>query len=337
MLKHIAKKLLVFLVITLIAWNSLFFNISNAYAKSKPLPVLTENHNEDYNWREIDKQLVEGLKEARLSSEEFASSELDTWVKKTMKNVDRKFLDWYFSYINQKGMEDGVPFAWLVLKLDEPLKVFRTDAEKDLNASEVIKKRLVEDFNKKFNELVITEDVQEDLRERLERIGKNYASSVGFKFSMVKSYYHVPNLEWESHLGQLSMLAYNSGTSRGSLSTDSLSSNLLTKISVATTFAIGAKLTTKFAAKIGLKAGGTIALKAVAKLTDPLLVIGFIAWDIFDYNKMVDKSRPEMSQTILDYLTELKYSILLAPDNSITTAIDEVQSQLEKSITSLSL
>jgi len=333
MLKHILKKLLILLAAILILWNSLFFNISNAYAKSKPLPVLTENYDEDYNWNEIDKLLSEGLKEARLSTEEFASSELDSWVKKTMKNVDREFLDWYFSYINQKGMEDGVPFAWLVLKIGEPLKVFRTDTEKDLNASEVIKKRLVEDFHKRFNELVITEDIQEDLRERIERIGKNYASSVGFRFSMVKSYYHVPDLEWENHLGQLSTLAYNSGTSKGSLSADSLNSNLLTKISVATTAVIGAKLTTKFAGK----AVGSIALKTAAKFADPLLVIVFIAWDIFDYNKMVEKSRPEMRQTILDYLTELKYSILLAPDNSITTAIDEVQSKLEKSITSLSL
>jgi hypothetical protein len=278
MFKRIAKKLLIFLIATLIVWNSLFFNISNAYAKSKPLPVLTKNHNGDYNWNEIDELLVSGLKEARLSTEEFAGSELDIWVDKTMKNVDRKFLDWYFSYINQKAMEDGVPFAWLFFKLDEPLKVFRTEEEKDLNDGAVIKKRLVEDFNKKFNELVITEELREDLKERIERIGKNYASSVGFRFSMVKSYYHVPDLEWENYLGQLSTLAYNSGTSNGSLSPDSLNSNLLTKISVATTAVIGAKLTTKFAGKAAAKIG----LKTAAKFADPLLVIFFIAWDIWD-------------------------------------------------------
>lgn len=82
MLKHILKKLLILLAAILILWNSLFFNISNAYAKSKPLPVLTKNYDKDYNWNEIDKLLSEGLKEARLSTEEFASSELDSWVKK---------------------------------------------------------------------------------------------------------------------------------------------------------------------------------------------------------------------------------------------------------------
>ncbi|MFZ4728590.1 MAG: hypothetical protein ACOYMQ_08010 [Pseudanabaena sp.] len=348
MLKHIAKKLLIFLVAILIVWNGLFFNISNAYAKAQPLPVLTEN-SEKYNWNEIDKLLVEGLEKARSSTEEFASSELDSWVAKAMKNVDRKFLDWYFSYINQKGMEDGVPFAWLLFKLDESLKVFRTEMEKDLNADDIIKNRLIEDFNKKFNELIITEDFQEDLKERIERIVKNYVSSIGLTFSMVKSHYHVPDLEWENHLGQLSTLVYNSGTSKGSLSADSLNSNLLTKISVAATAVIGTKLTAKFAgkaaakfagkaaAKFGLKAGGTIALKTAAKFADPLLVIGFIAWDIWDYNKMVDKSRPEMRKNILDYLTELKLSILSSPENSIISAIYEVQKQLEKGITSLSL
>ncbi len=145
---------------------------------------------------------------------------------------------------------------------------------------------------------------------------------------MVKSSYHVPDLEWENHLGQLLTIAYNSGTSKGSLSPDSLNSNLLTKTSVAATAVIGAKLTAKFAGK-----ATAIALKTAAKFADPLLVIGFIAWDIWDYNKMVEKSRPEMRKNILDYFTELKYSI----DNSIISTIDEVQSQLEKGITSLSL
>ena len=46
----------------------------------------------------------------------------------------------------------------------------------------------------------------------------------------------------------------------------------------------------------------SVALKTAAKFADPLLVIGFIALDIWDYNKMVDKSRPEMHKNILDYL-----------------------------------
>jgi hypothetical protein len=41
---------------------------------------------------------------------------------------------------------------------------------------------------------------------------------------------------------------------------------------------------------------------------------------------MVEKSRPEIRKNILDYFTELKYSI----DNSIISAIDEIQSQLER-------
>ena len=43
---------------------------------------------------------------------------------------------------------------------------------------------------------------------------------------------------------------------------------------------------------------------------------------------MVKKSRPELRQNILDYLEEVKWSILNSPENSIMAAIEEVEGKI---------
>jgi hypothetical protein len=67
--------------------------------------------NESTDWYQIDKELIDAVRRAHDSTEEFAVDELDDWLKDLMTRVDNKFLSWYFSYFNQKAMEFGVPFA----------------------------------------------------------------------------------------------------------------------------------------------------------------------------------------------------------------------------------
>ena len=91
-------------------------------------------------------------------------AELNNWENELLKKVDDKFLNWYFSYGNQKLMEFGVPFAWAAFKLDSVLKVLRKEDEKDLNAEEIIKNRMIEDFNHKFQELVLNDEAEKNLK-----------------------------------------------------------------------------------------------------------------------------------------------------------------------------
>ena len=96
--------------------------------------------------------------------------------------------------------------------------------------------------------------------------------------------------------------------------------------------AVGSKLAVNFAvkaaAKIVGKASGAILAKVGAQIIDPVLGIGILAWDVWDYNNMVKQSRPVLRQNILDYLTEVKLSILYSPENSIMAAIEEVEGKI---------
>jgi hypothetical protein len=57
-----------------------------------------------------------------------------------MKKVDDDFLDCYYGYFNQRGMEFGIPFAWLAFKIDENFDNLTNQDERDLDAGEIIKK-----------------------------------------------------------------------------------------------------------------------------------------------------------------------------------------------------
>ncbi len=238
-------------------------------------------------------------------------------------------------------MEFGVPFAWAVLKLDEPLQVFRKEDEKTLSAGEIINKRMNEDFNTKFQELVFTEGIKRHLQDILKRVSINYSLAVASVLKMVKEEYQISDIAWQKHLGVFANLTDNTTSSTSGFSAESFNANLATKISIATAIATSTKLAVNLAGKAGskiaTKAGGTIAAKAGAQLLDPLLAVGFLVWDFWDYNQMVSRSRCQMKDDILDHLTEFKFSVLSAPENSIMAAIDEVQSQIETQLASHSL
>lgn len=340
MSNNLFKKTIMFLLVALLFWYQFPFDNQglNASANNEQILALAENNPQSYDWSEIDQQLSNNLRVARLNTEELAQFELNAWKRELMNKVDNNFLDWYFGYFTQKRMEFGVPFAWLAFKLDQRFKKLSREDEKDLNASGIIQKRMVEDFNRKFQELVLNREAEELLKEKIERIGITYATAIGTQFSKVKAQYQVSDPEWEEHLGNLAQLIYNTGNSESDLSAVGLNSNLSTKVFAATTVTVGTKLAAKFAGKAvgktATKAGASVAAKAGAQLLDPILAVGFLVWDVWDYQNMVDQSRPELRQNISDYLEELKYSILSGED-SIFSAISEVEADLYRELTNL--
>jgi hypothetical protein len=204
---------------------------------------------------------------------------------------------------------------------------------------------MIEDFNSKFNQLVLNEESESVLKNIINNIGRNYASSVGFRFAQVKNYYQIPDVAWDEHLRNIAELIYSDGNSATSLSATSLNSNLMTRLAAVTSITIAGKLTANFAAKAGSKllsktgtslitktgakaiseAGAAMIVKTGTQILDPILVVGFLAWDIWDYQKMVADSRPELRQSIADYLQELAFSIIDAPDNSIMAGIEDIE------------
>ncbi|MBD0344340.1 MAG: hypothetical protein ICV63_05805 [Coleofasciculus sp. Co-bin14] len=288
--------------------------------------------NESTDWYQIDKELIDAVRRSHDSTEEFAAYELDDWLNKLMVKVDDKFLSWYFSYFNQKAMEFGVPFAWLAFNADF-LNLLKKEDETHINANQILQKRMINDLQNKFSELVLSpEDAQTSLSRLTERVARNYASALGMQLATIKNAYKIPDREWERYLNTLASLVYDTGASNYSLSPESITSNLATKSIIVATAGIGGKFALNFAAKaaakIAAKAGGAIATKVTAQLIDPMLAVGILIWDTWDYNNMVNESRPVLRQNILEHLNEVKLSILDSPENSIMASIEDVERQI---------
>lgn len=292
-----------------------------------------------YDWSEIDRQLVNSLNEVSQTTEEFVTRELDRWAQKRIDRVDHPFLDWYFNFLHQKATEFGVPFVWMAFKLDSQLKIFQTEEEKaaNLNADQIIKRRMEADINRKFAEVVLNQGAMSDLKDIVERTAQNYASAVGVKFASVKSRYQVADQEWESHLDNLSQIVTNTGTDSLGLSGSALTGNLTTKVLAVTAASAGTKVVTSLVAKSGTnllaKGGAAIAAKWGSTLVDPALGIGLIAWDVWSYRQNVDHDRPLLRQDLVRYIKELRDSIQENQDNNgIMDAISSLQMELIKGL-----
>jgi len=342
MFNPLGKILTILLLTVCLIFTDSFTHIKTAYADviNEQKISLNDKCNYNNNWKEIDKLLADKIRNTREFAENFATEELNNYVEELMVDVDHKFLDWYFNFFYQKFIiEYGGVVSWIAFKLDEPLKVFRAKDEKNLNASEVIEKRLIENFYKKFQEIVFTESAKKKFQKIIERTGQMYGNSMSLVFADVKNSYQIADEDWNNHLGDLATLIYDTGNSKSSLSIESLTSSALTEGAVIGAF-IGTKLLSKVAvkasSKVAVKSGTSIALSTTAKLADPLFAIGFLVWDVWDYTKMVEKSRPTLRQNILDYLTELKNQTLYDSTIGIVPALEEIEAQVINKLPSYS-
>jgi hypothetical protein len=284
-----------------------------------------------YDWNEVQQAIAEGVRKVCPSIDEFAANELDFWMAERMKQVDEKFLNWYFGFIHQKATQDGVPFAWVAFKVDF-LDWLKEEDEKGLTPKQIIQKRMLKELEQKFDELVLNEDALNDLRDRIEHIARNYASALSFQFELIKAKYYVPDQDWEQHTLQIAQTIYNTGTSKSSFTSDSLSSLLVTKcitaVSVALVSNSSFKFTIKVAPKLAIKGGSLAILETSVNFIHPLFFAGLLIWDFADYQAMVNKSRAELRKNIEDYLSLVKSNIYNSPNGSIITAIDEVENQI---------
>jgi len=342
MFNPLGKILTILLLTVCLIFTDSFTHIKTAYADviNEQKISLNDKCNYNNNWKEIDKLLADKIRNTREFAENFATEELNNYVEELMVDVDHKFLDWYFNFFYQKIIvEYGSVISWIAFKADEPLKVFRAKDEKNLKTNQLIEKRLTDNFYNKFQQVVFSESAQKKFQKIIQRTGTIYGNSMSLVFADVKNCNKIPDEDWNNHLGDLAKLIYNTGNNESSLSIESLGSSVLTEGAIVGAV-FGTKLLSNLAikasSKVAVKSGTSIALSTTAKLADPLLAIGFVVWDVWDYTKMVKKSRPILRQNILDYLTELKNQTLYDSTIGIVPALEEIEAQVINKLPSYS-
>ncbi|NMG18549.1 hypothetical protein [Brasilonema bromeliae] len=286
--------------------------------------------------KDIDQALVTALKNAHSQAESFASEQLDNWVDELMTRVDESFFDWYFNYFNQKKMELSAPFTWLYSAVTH-----WTNKNKP-SPGQAVAEKLTEDFQVEFAKRVLRPKVAQLEFEKITTDSINlYVTELSKNISNIQSSYKIPQGDWERYLGDIAVTINDMEGNISHLSLKVLSGGstyLLAKAMIPTVTKVGSKIAVSFAGKAGAKmaakTGGVVAGKIGAQLLDPIVGIGIIIWDVWDYNHTVAVEKPRLREAIYDYLKEVKFSLLENPENGIMVAINQVENGILKSIKS---
>jgi hypothetical protein len=288
------------------------------------------------NPSELDRAIATAVKDAHTKAESFASEQLDEWVNELMPRVDGSFLDWYFDYFNQKKMEFRTPFVWL-----SSAAVHWIDTNNP-PPRQVVAEKLTEDFQTEFAKRVLRPKIAQLELERITKDTINlYVSELGNNISSVQSSYKIPQGQWERYLEDIAITINDTEGNISNLSLKVLaggSTYLLTKAMIPVVAKIGSKVAASFAgkatAKMAAKTGGMVAGQLGAQLLDPIVAVGIIIWDVWDYKHTVKIDRPVLRAAIVDYLKEVKSSLLDNSENGIMASIYQLEGGILKSVQS---
>lgn len=285
---------------------------------------------------QIDEAILTALRMAHTNAEKFASEELDEWVDELMTRVDESFLNWYFDYFNQKKMEFRTPFVWLSSAVAHWIDTNNPPP------NQVVAEKLTEDFQTEFAKRVLRPRIAQLELERITRdTTALYVSELGSNFSTLQSSYQIPQGQWERYLDDIAVTITDTEGNISNLSMKILaggSTYLLGKAMIPVVTKMGSKVAVSFAgkasAKMAAKTGGAVAGKFGAQLIDPIVAVGILIWDLWDYHHTVKIERPVLREAILNYLTEVKASLLDNHNNSLMAAIYQLESGILKSVQS---
>ncbi len=284
----------------------------------------------------IEDAIATAITNAHSQSQSFASKKLDQWVNELMTRVDHSFLDWYFNYFNQKKLEFSTPFVWLT-----SAAAHWTNANNP-SPTQAVAEKLTENFQTEFAKRVLRPKVAQLELENITKETINfYVAQLSQNIADIQSSYKIPQGDWERYLGDIAITVNDTEGNISNLSLKILtggSAYLLTKAMIPTVTKIGSKVVTSFAGKAGAKmaakTGGAVAAKLGAELLDPIVGVGIIIWDVWDFNHTVAVEKPILQDAISDYLQQVKLSLLDNPENGIMSAINQVEVGMLKNIRS---
>jgi hypothetical protein len=281
----------------------------------------------------LDREIVKAIQEARIHAQNKASEELDRWLYELITRVDTSFLPWYFDYFTQKKMEFSTPFIWGFSTITHWID------PRHSSGNEAIDKKLTETFQSEFAKRVLRPKIAQLKLERITReTTQLYLDDLKNHLSTIQSSYKIPQGQWERYLDDIAITIADTEGNISNLSMKVLvggSTYLLAKITIPAATKIGSKIAAsavgKASAKIAAKTGGAVATQVGAQLIDPIVGIGIIIWDLWDYHHTVQIERPILREAILEYLQEVKASLLDDRKDSIMSAIARVEDGILKS------
>jgi len=312
--------------------------IANSF-NNKDIPKLDREiviQGNQIDWDKIDIAIQDSLKLAYQNTNKYADEQLQLWVDDLATRIDPYFLDWYFGYFNQKSIEYKGFFTAIkggILKL---LKF----TDKDVN--EQIAEEITGDFQTEFAKRVLRPQIAQLQIERItDKIVRHYLDQVRNNVNNIAIQYKIPQADWNNYLNDIAVSIYDT---EGNISNTPFKvftgasayvafKPLIVKLIPTVSSKMTAKLAGKAGAKVATKTGGVLAGKIGGAFLDATVAVGIILWDVWDINHTAQIERPILKANLIDYLQEVKDSLLNNPQTGMMNIVKQMESAIASSLT----
>ena len=304
------------------------FNSKNAIVSAPPQEIQLQP---SINWNEVDEAVAVALRDAHQQAETYAAQELDQWTNELMGRVDPNFLDWYFSYFNQKKIE----LNSVVVELTSGVNyLLNSEAP---TPSEKLAQTLTQNFQTEFAKRVLRPQIAQLRLERItQQTVQQYLNQLTLNLEEVPLKYQIPQANWKRYLNDIAISIQDAEGQTSTLSLKVLVGGgayfAVKPIVAPLLLKVGSKVMANVAgkagAKIAVKAGAKLTGKMAAGLLDCAVGAGILIWDVWDTYHTAAVEKPILKEMIGEYLEQVKGSILDNPETGIMTAINQIENQL---------
>jgi hypothetical protein len=157
------------------------------------------------------------------------------------------------------------------------------------------------------------------------------------------SRYRIPHGEWEAHLEAIAaMTSHTEGNRSVALSLKTLTAStavgtvLVGKALTPPLQALGRKVlatsSSKAAAQVATKTGGSAAAKVGGKWFGPLVGMGIMVWDVWDHQATKAENKPLLRRNIADYLHEVRNQLLYDTESGVMSVIYGLEKEILHSL-----
>lgn len=294
-------------------------------------------------WHQVDAEIAKSLKQAQAAAEEFAEKELVQWTGGLEERIDGDFLEWYFSYWQQQ---------WIGLKGMGYWLADTAVIEKLFGKQPSMVERITKEIQEEFSKRVLRPQIAQMQMERIaNETVKVFVQQLQKDLQAIPKRYNIPEPDWIRYLNDISLLTKSVNANREvAISLKTITFGVVAGGTVGTAKVIktikpmikkiGTKMTTKTAtkgagkaaAKVASKTGGKVAGKVGGKFLGPIIGLGVIIWDVWDHHHTKKVEKPILRENLMDYLAEVKESLLHEPETGLMSIIGSMQSSVISSL-----
>lgn len=260
-----------------------------------------------------DKKVFDQARQtAYKEAQQYAKQELDKWETELINRIDTDFLNWYFSYFNQKKQEFDVLFQFAGQNIINGFNQSRVNGQ--------IKNSVNDNLQREFARRVVSsKSAESKFKTIVIDTTELYVEKLSAELKNVPKKYKIAEADWQQYLE----------TIKARLADEQGEQSLPLKI-------IGGYATTKAVVTLGAMASGeaiaALAASKIASMIDPVVALGLLAWDYWDYRNGVAQNKPRLREDLVESIHELKNTLLKDRELGVMSAVNELDEQIKNSV-----